>query len=368
VNRWYQISNADDVPSPALIFYPDRIEENIRRMIRIAGGTGRLRPHMKTHKCAEVIKLHIAHGITKFKCATIAEAEMVASCGATEVLLAYQPVGPNVHRLCEMIAKMPQTRFATVVDDEAALRTLSETARQQNVAVEVLIDLDCGQHRTGIEPGERAFELYKLICSLPGIHAGGLHAYDGHIHDADVKARAAACEKAFTPVAELRQQIVSAGLPWPRVVAGGTPTFPFHARRADVECTPGTCALWDWGYSTNLPDLDFLHAAVLLTRVVSKPTGDRLCLDVGHKAVASEMPHPRVYFPDLRDAKPVAHNEEHLVLETPRASEFAVGSVFYGIPWHVCPTVALHSESVVVKDGRAAAHWNIAARARRLTI
>jgi D-threonine aldolase len=368
VNRWYHISNAGDVPSPALLLYPDRIEENIRRMIRIAGGTGRLRPHMKTHKCAEVIKLHIAHGITKFKCATIAEAEMVASCGATEVLLAYQPVGPNVHRLCELITKMPQTRFATVMDDEAALRMLSAVAAKQNVTVEVLLDLDCGQHRTGIEPGEPAFELYKLICSLPSLLAGGLHAYDGHIHDEDVKARAVACERAFVRVAELRQQITSSGLPWPRVVAGGTPTFPFHAKRADVECTPGTCALWDWGYSTSLPDLDFLHAAVLLTRVVSKPPGNRLCLDLGHKAVASEMPHPRVHFPDLPDAKPVAHNEEHLVVETPRAREFAVGSVFYGIPWHVCPTVALHSEAIAVKDGRAAAQWSIAARARRLTI
>src|SRR5687768_16456119 len=150
-------------------------------MIRIPGGTGRLRPHMKTHKCAEVIKLHITHGITKFKCATIAEAEMVAACGAREVLLAYQPVGPNVHRLCELIAKTPETRFATVIDDKAALRTLSAVAAKQNVTVEVLLDLDCGQHRTGIESGELALKLYQLICSLPGIRAGGLHAYDGHI-------------------------------------------------------------------------------------------------------------------------------------------------------------------------------------------
>jgi D-serine deaminase-like pyridoxal phosphate-dependent protein len=337
-------------------------------MVRVAGDTERLRPHMKTHKSAEVVQLHIAQGITKFKCATIAEAEMVASCGAAEVLLAYQPVGPNTRRLCDLIRNFPKTVFATTADDETALRALSETARKENVIVEVLLDLDCGQHRTGIETDERAFELYKLVCSLPGIRPGGLHAYDGHIHDHDVKARAAACENAFAPVAALRERILKASLPCPRVVAGGTPTFPFHAKRAEVECSPGTCVLWDWGYSTNLPDLDFLHSAALLTRVVSKPTANRLCLDLGHKAVASEMPHPRVHFPDLPDARPVAHNEEHLVVETPRAGEFSVGAVLYGIPWHVCPTVALHAEAVVVKDARTDGSWSIAARARRLSI
>lgn len=368
MSRWYEIANADDIPSPALLFYPERIVENIRRMIVIAGGTERLRPHMKTHKSAEVVQLHIAQGIMKFKCATIAEAEMVASCGATEVLLAYQPVGPNTRRLCELIRQFPKTRFATVVDDEAAQRTLSETARKENVTVEVLLDIDCGQHRTGIEPGDRAFELYKLLCAVPGIQAGGLHAYDGHIHDRDVKTRMAACEDAFAPVAALRERITKAGLPCPRIVAGGTPTFAFHAKRTDVECSPGTCVLWDWGYSTELADLEFLHSAALLTRVVSKPATNRLCLDLGHKAVASEMPHPRVHFPDLADAQPVAHNEEHLVLETPREREFRVGAVLYGIPWHVCPTVALHSEVFVVKGGRVDGTWKIAARARRLSV
>ena len=368
MSRWYEISNADGVPSPALLFYPDRIVENIKRMIGIAGGTERLRPHMKTHKSAEVVQLHIAQDITKFKCATIAEAEMVASCGAAEVLLAYQPVGPNTRRLCELIKGFPKTLFVTTTDDETAVRALSDTARKENVTVAVLLDLDCGQHRTGIEPGDRAFEIYKILCSLPCIQPAGLHAYDGHIHDHDPKARAAACERAFAPVTALRERITKADFPCPRVVAGGTPTFPFHAKRADVECSPGTCVLWDWGYSTNLPDLDFLHSAVLMTRVVSKPTATRLCLDLGHKAVASEMPHPRVHFPDLADAKPVAHNEEHLVVETPRAGEFSVGAALYGIPWHVCPTVALHSEAVVVKDARANGSWSIAARARRLNI
>jgi D-serine deaminase-like pyridoxal phosphate-dependent protein len=114
--------------------------------------------------------------------------------------------------------------------------------------------------------------------------------------------------------------------------------------------------------------MDFLPAAVLLTRVVSKPTSTRLCLDLGHKAVASEMPHPRVVFLNLDDATPVVHSEEHLVVETPRADSLAVGDCLYGIPWHICPTVALHSELVVVRNARAGERWKVAARDRVLTI
>src|SRR5436305_1565869 len=96
---WHPVSNVNEVASPALLVYPDRVRENIQRMLRLAGGPGRLRPHMKTHKLPEVVRMQRALGISKFKCATIAEAEMTAACGAPDVLMAYQAVGPNVGRL-----------------------------------------------------------------------------------------------------------------------------------------------------------------------------------------------------------------------------------------------------------------------------
>src|SRR4026208_1286334 len=95
---WWQIDNADEVDSPALLIYPDRAEQNIRRMIAIAGGTERLRPHIKTHKLPQLLRMHLDHGISRFKCATIAEAEVAADCGAADVLLAHQPVGPKAFR------------------------------------------------------------------------------------------------------------------------------------------------------------------------------------------------------------------------------------------------------------------------------
>jgi D-serine deaminase-like pyridoxal phosphate-dependent protein len=368
MSSWFKIENTADVLSPGLVIYLDRIKENIRRMISIAGSLERLRPHIKTHKMSELVHLQLAEGISKFKCATIAEAEMAATAGAKDVLLAYQPVGPNIDRFLILAGDFPEVRFSCVADNAASIGDLSDAAARASARIEVLLDLDIGQHRTGTAPEDHAIELYHLIASLPALTPGGLHAYDGHLSQTDVAERTAACEAAFAPVGVLRRKLDHEGLPVPRVVTSGTPTFPMHARRPDVECSPGTCVFWDAGYARKLPDLDFLPAAVLLTRVVSKPTANRLCLDLGHKAVASEMPHPRVVFLNLDDATPVVHSEEHLVVETPHAEKFAIGDCLYGIPWHICPTVALHSEAVVVRNGRAGERWKVTARDRSLTI
>ena len=368
MSDWFHAANSAELSTPALLLYPDRIRQNIRRMIAIAGGVERLRPHMKTHKMPEVIRMQVEHGITRFKCATIAEAEMTAAAGAEDVLLGYQPVGPNIDRFLELAARFPSVRFSCTADNRASVGDLSDAAARSSIRIEVLVDLDVGQHRTGIAPDNHAFDLYRLIAALPALAPGGLHAYDGHVHDTDVAERTAACDAAFAPVEVLRRRLEKEGMPVPRVVAGGTPTFPTHARRGNVECSPGTCIFWDAGYGKKLPDLDFLLAALVLTRVVSKPTPKRLCLDLGHKAVASEMPHPRVVFMNLSDVNAVAHNEEHLVVETAEADSFKVGDCLYGIPWHICPTVALHSEAVVVENGSATQRWKVAGRERRLTI
>jgi D-serine deaminase-like pyridoxal phosphate-dependent protein len=292
---------------------------------------------------------------------------MVADCGAPDILLASQPVGPNVRRLLALMERFPATRFSTIVDDESVIREISRQAAHARVRLEIFLDLDIGQHRTGVAPGPQAVQLYRLMNSLPGLQPAGLHAYDGHIQDTDLAARTAACEATFAPVAELRAELIRGGFPVPGVVAGGTPTFPIHAQRP-VECSPGTCVLWDAGYGRKMPDLSFEPAALLFTRVISRPAPDRLCLDLGHKAVASEMPHPRVVFPLLPEANAVMHSEEHLVIETSRASGFAVGDALLGVPWHVCPTVALHSEVFVLDRSKVTERWPVVARARRLTI
>lgn len=366
---WHPVSNASEIASPALLLYPDRIEENLRRMRAIVGGNAaQLRPHVKTHKLAPVIALKRAQGISKFKCSTIAECEMVAAAGGEDVLLAYPLAGPNIRRFLDLQRAFPGTRFRGVTDNPATVHELSAAAHAQQAEIALLIDLNVGMNRTGILPGDEAFSLINEIRVLPGLRWDGLHAYDGHLAIADVTARARQWASALGPVWRLRDRLQDAGTPAQLIIGGGTPTLPFFSGLPEVECGAGTPVLWDFGQPLHNPDLKFLHAAVLLTRVVSQPLPGRLCLDLGHKAVASEMQPPRVQIFGLEDATFVGHSEEHLVLETPRAAEYPVGHVFYALPRHVCPTVALHSEVAVVRDGRVSEFWPVTARTRRITV
>jgi D-serine deaminase-like pyridoxal phosphate-dependent protein len=366
--EWYRLSNEAEVSSPALLLFEERIEANLQKMVEMVGDPARLRPHVKTHKLGPLVARQLALGIRKFKCATLAEAEMCATAGAPDVLLAMQPVGPNVGRLCALAQKFPETHFSTLVDDPKAIRTLGAAATEAGLTLDVFLDIDCGQHRTGVPPDDNAFELYRLAASTPGLRMAGLHAYDGHNHEADLATRRAGFDKAYGPVLALRRRLEDAGLPVPTLVAGGSPTFPFHAKCTDRECGPGTTVLWDFQSNDKLSDMPFQEAAVLLTRVVSKPGPNLLCIDLGHKAVAAENPHPRVRLLELPDATAVSQSEEHLVIETPRAGEFAVGDALHGIPRHVCPTVALYNEATVVRGGAAVERWPIPARARRITV
>jgi D-serine deaminase-like pyridoxal phosphate-dependent protein len=369
--QWFEFREVVDVLSPALLVYRDRVEKNIERMLSIAGEPARLRPHIKTHKMREMLDLQLAAGIKKFKCATIAEAELAASAGVPDLLLAYQLVGPAVRRFAELIKAFPKTKFSVVCDTRVAISALSNAfppSQRTNGPLEVLLDIDVGQHRTGVPAGPDAAKLYRAIANSPALAVGGIHAYDGHISDSDPVVRKTACDDAFASVAKFKSELESAGLPVRRVVAGGSPTFPFHAVRADVECSPGTTVFWDSGYGNKLRDLDFLPAALVLTRVVSKPGPNLLCLDLGHKALGSEMPHPRVQFLNLADYNALTHSEEHLVIESHDADQFKVGDCLYGVPRHICPTVALHSTAIVIENHEIVGSWKVAARERRITI
>jgi len=367
-DRWYEIENVGEIPSPALAFYPERIEENIRRMIRIAGDAGRLRPHVKTHKTGEIVKLQLKHGIRRFKCSTIAEAEMAAAAGAPDVLLAMQPVGPAIARFFALKQKFPGTTFGAIVDSEEVIEAIANKAVGSGMDASLWLDVNSGMNRTGIAPGAEAVGLYRLLHEKRGLKAGGLHVYDGHIHEADVGARTQQCDDEFMPVEEMLHGLQAAGLHVPAVVAGGSPTFPVHAKRPGVELSPGTPLLWDAGYGAAFADLDFLVAAVLVGRVVSRPAPGKVCLDFGTKAVASEMPQPRISLLGMSDYRIVGHNEEHLVIEASDACAFRPGDVVYGVPTHICPTVARYETASVIERGRCTGEWHIAARNRRITV
>jgi D-serine deaminase-like pyridoxal phosphate-dependent protein len=365
---WYKVTNVHEIYSPALLVYPDRIECNIQKMIEIAGSVNLLRPHVKTHKMPEIISLQMKHGIYKFKCATISETEMVARCGAKDILLAMQPVGPNIRRFFQLKNKFSGIKISCIADSEEMILQLSDMALETSLETNVCLDINNGMNRTGIAPGKEALRLYKLITGLPKLKAEGLHVYDGHIHEPDYSLRQELCNKAFAPVLSLSGELKKEGITHVKIVAGGTPTFPVHALRTGVESSPGTILLWDYGYSSSYSDLHFLHAAVLLTRIVSKPGKDLLCLDLGHKVVASEMPQPRVKILGLKNYMIVSHNEEHMVILTDEADNLKAGDHLYCIPWHICPTVDRYDSVSVVSKHKVTGQWNVEARNRRITI
>lgn len=365
---WYQINNTDEVTSPSLLIYPDRIESNIRKLIEIAGSVDQLRPHVKTHKMSEIIKLQMKHGIYKFKCATISETEMVARCGAADILLAIQPVGPNIERFFKLKQEFNNLKISCIADNEDVIIQLSDKARKTGLETHVWLDINNGMNRTGVTPGEKALRLFKRIMDSPMLVAEGLHVYDGHINDPDFSIRQKKCNDSFLSVTGLMDELKSEGISPVKVVAGGTPTFPVHALRKAVELSPGTLLLWDYGYSSSLSDMSFLHAAILLTRIISKPGKDLLCLDLGHKAVASEMPHPRIKILGMEKYAFISHNEEHMVIRTTRSNLYKTGDPLYCIPWHICPTVDRYDTAYVINDHKVTGQWNVDARKRTISI
>ncbi|MDB5209443.1 MAG: family PLP-dependent enzyme [Sediminibacterium sp.] len=367
MSNWYTINNIEKIDSPSLIVYPERVKENIRQLIHMAGNVDLLRPHVKTNKIAEVCQLMLDAGITKFKCATISEAEMLGSIQTPDVLIAHQPVGPKMERVLQLVTTFRSTHFTCIIDNFSTAQALSQLFTKHGERLQLFIDLNIGMDRSGIIP-EKALQLFKDCQSLESVRIIGLHAYDGHIRDTDLTERCRRSDEAFAKVEWLLKEISSlVNTPF-QVVVGGSPSFPTHTKRKGVQYSPGTFVFWDWGYKHMVPDEPFEYAALVITRIISIIDEQTICVDLGHKSVAAENPLPRVHFLNAPDAVPIGQSEEHLVMTLPDTSEWHVGDVLYGVPVHICPTVALYDNAVVVENKEVIDSWKVIARARKITI
>ncbi|QDV31727.1 D-threonine aldolase [Planctopirus ephydatiae] len=363
---------AEAIPSPALIIDLDAVRENLDHMLAVSGGPERLRPHCKTHKMLELSKLEVARGIRRHKAATFAEAEMLARAGATDVLLAYPLVGPNLRRAAEFRHRFPGTKLTVLADDALTLDAMSEMTSTAGITLDVLLDLNVGMNRTGIDPRlPEAVGLYQKLKALPGLNAAGLHVYDGHLHQTNLEERAASVRQVWEMVQQFREQLHAADIEVGQIVCGGTGTFDLWSKVDDpaIELSPGTCVLHDWGYALKFPEMNYRAAAFVLSRIISRPTADRLTLDLGHKAVSPDQAMgQRVWLPELIDSKQVLQSEEHLVIESHDRDRMSVGDVIWGIPRHVCTTVPLYPYAIVAQGGEVVDRWEISARNRQWTI
>lgn len=366
----YFLQHTEDIITPCLIYYKDIIEQNIKEMISAAGGASRLWPHVKSHKMKKLVELQISMGITRFKCATIAEAQMAAESGASDVLVAYPLVGPNIYRFLELVKTYTGTRFWAIGDDMEQISLLNSAAGSQEIMVNFLVDVNMGTNRTGVAVGKlQAF--YLDCCSLSWLSVQGFHCYDGNNGIGEYDAREKAVDEIDRTVFTVAADLEKADCPCPILVMGGTPSFPCHARYRRVYLSPGTGVISDYGYASKYLDEPFIPAGLLMTRVVSHGAPGLFTLDLGYKGIASDPPGLRGRLLGDWHAQPLSQNEEHWIWkmdEEYKDQRPSIGTVLYVIPTHICPTSALYPEALVALNRTIVDVWEVTARNRKLTI
>lgn len=370
-NTDFFVENIENVISPQLLFYKKQLKDNLNMAIKTAGSVDRLWPHVKSHKIKEVVHLQMKAGITKFKCSTIAEAEMVASVSAKALIVAYPLVGPNISRFVELTKKFPKTICYAIGDNLKELELLGKKALDNNTICKVLLDVDMGSNRTGVSICN-LFQLYVETSIIAGLSVEGLHCYDGNNGISSLEKRQKAVTAVDEKVFKVVSQIKEKGLVCSIIVMGGTPSFPCHAIYKDIFLSPGTLFISDYGYSTKFKDMNYPPAAAVLTRVVSLPKEGIFTIDLGYKGIASnDVLEERGHIVGLNHAIPISQNEEHLIFKMEEGFEWErpeIGEVLYIIPGHICPTTALYPSVFIVENHKVVDEWKVAARNRKITI
>ncbi len=316
----YRVTNPDALETPAMLLFQDKMNHNIRAACEMVGGGQNLMAHVKTHKSEAVARKQLELGIAGFKCATLKELEMVLQAGARKAILSY-PQGQErkIERLCDLTSSYPDAWIATIVSSPFHFDVLATIATRRKQSLRVMLDLDAGMRRTGIGFGPDAAKLYREIDAHPFLQPSGFHLYDGDDNYSDVVQREAAARRNIESLREFQQQIESAGMPVPCVVAGGSFSFAYYARTEGMYGSPGTFIYWDAGYNTAMPDMPFRCAALILTQVVDRyQDAGTITTDLGCKAISSDLPlEERAYLLGQETAELILQNEEHGVFRIP---------------------------------------------------
>lgn len=365
----YSFEGSDAIITPALIYYKELIQKNTLTAINMAHGATHLWPHIKSHKMADVIRLSIDCGITRFKCATIAEAEVAANCGASHVILAYPLVGPNINRFINLLQAFPDTHFYAIGDDLDMLTLLGKKAVESSINIDILTDVNMGMDRTGV-PLDNLEEFCNSCAQINGLTLRGLHCYDGHRTEHHYEER----KKMVLPIDEkLKSVLKSIQENTPTctiVVIGGSPSFPCHTDFPDAFFSPGTLFVYDYGYSKKFPDLAYTPAAAILTRIISNPDRGIFSLDLGYKGIAADPEGTRGLLLGIDNCEEMFQSEEHWTFRMKPGHEDEcpkVGEEFFVIPTHICPTSALYPSAVLVENGKVVDTWEVSARNRKIT-
>jgi D-serine deaminase-like pyridoxal phosphate-dependent protein len=300
--------------------------------------------------------MQIDRGAAGICTAKLGEAEVMAAAGVTDILITTEIVGPR--KIERLIALVQQATIGIVVDDAENASQLSAAAVAAGIRLRTFIDVDVGQHRTGIAPREAARALAALVGKEPGLIFGGLQGYDGHLqHVANRAERIAENERAMGVLCETAQMIETYGMPVPLLTTAGSGTAEFVSTpEFRLEIQPGSYTVMDAQYA-GIEGVTYEHALSILATVISVHD-DRVIVDVGHKAASADQGPPAVLG---SNATYVASGDEHGTL---RGAAFPLGAKVALIPGHCDPTINLYDEFVVVRDKEVVGRWPVAARGR----
>ena len=356
-----------DIDTPALLVELEVFERNLHHLVTQTTGTSvRLRPHAKTHKCPEIALRQIALGAVGVCCQKVGEAEAMVDGGVRDVLVSNQIVGAN--KLSRLAALAKRAKISVCVDNLQNVKALGRAAQEARVEIGVLVEIDVGAGRCGVQPGEEAVALARLINQTKGLRFVGLQAYQGRAqHLRDYASRQKAIQVAVHQVQETQALLAKAQLSCHTIAGAGTGTYLLEATSGIYnELQAGSYVFMDADYGKNLdesgaPISEFGNSLFILTTVMSHPTPERAVLDAGLKAFSVDSGLPAVV--DVDGAEFVGASDEHGVLRlTTDQGKLKVGKKVRLIPGHCDPTVNLYDWLVGVRHGRVEALWPITGR------
>ena len=353
----------DAIETPALIVDLDAFEANLRLMADYARARGlRLRPHGKTHKCAEIGKRQMALGAVGLCCQKVSEAVALVEGGVTDVLVTNEVLAPS--KLARLVALSALARIGICVDGDLGLDRLIAAAAKAATPIDAYVELEVGGNRCGIIDIEDGVALATRIAASRNLRFGGIHAYQGaaqHLRTPDE--RKAAIAYAAERAAALAAALARAGIEVPVITGAGTGTFPNEAASGVYnEIQPGSYVFMDRDYADNTADPAaprFSHSLFVLTSVMSR-RADFAVIDAGLKAHSVDCGNPVVARrPDLTFSNP---SDEHGILRAAGGALPALDEVLRLIPGHCDPTVNLYDWIIAVRGGKVAEIWAIDAR------
>jgi len=366
----YRVADPESLETPVMVVYEERVDHNIRALGELVGGSDNLMPHVKTHKAEAVARKQVESGVVGFKCATLSEAEMALNAGGKEVVLAY-PLTQRIkaERFADLAAQNAEALVVAIVSRPEHVDLLGRVAQECGTVLRAMVDLDVGMHRTGVEVGAGAADLYRQAAAHPHIEMRGLHIYDGHDHYGDPAERAQVAQVHIDEVRGLVQALRDEGFPVERLVGGGSFSFAYYARAEGFCGSPGTCIYWDTGYGDAMPDMPFQWAALVLGQVVDVYAGEgeqTVTTDLGHKAICGDIPlEKRARLLNDPEAELVGQNEEHGVFRW-QGPLPAIGTYVLAVPGHVCPTTMRYPGSYVLDaEGQVVDYYPHTARDRQ---